>query len=54
MINYKIFTVGIEEEYMVIDPNTKELAVMNKRLFLRDKKSSVKRLKQKCTRLLLK
>jgi glutamate---cysteine ligase / carboxylate-amine ligase len=25
MINYKIFTVGIEEEYMVIDPSTKEL-----------------------------
>jgi carboxylate-amine ligase len=25
MINYKIFTVGIEEEYMVIDPKTKEL-----------------------------
>jgi carboxylate-amine ligase len=25
MINYKIFTIGIEEEYMVIDPSTKEL-----------------------------
>ena len=25
MINYKIFTIGIEEEYMVIDPITKEL-----------------------------
>jgi glutamate---cysteine ligase / carboxylate-amine ligase len=25
MINYKDFTVGIEEEYMVIDPGTKEL-----------------------------
>lgn len=25
MINYNIFTVGIEEEYMVIDPETKEL-----------------------------
>ena len=25
MINYKIFTIGIEEEYMVIDPLTKEL-----------------------------
>lgn len=26
MINYKIFTVGIEEEYMVLDPKSKELA----------------------------
>ncbi len=25
MINYKQFTVGIEEEYMVIDPATKAL-----------------------------
>jgi carboxylate-amine ligase len=25
MINYKQFTVGIEEEYMVIDPSTKAL-----------------------------
>ena len=25
MINYKLFTVGIEEEYMVIDPTSKEL-----------------------------
>jgi len=25
MINHKIFTIGIEEEYMVIDPVTKEL-----------------------------
>ena len=25
MIDYKVFTIGIEEEYMVIDPVTKEL-----------------------------
>src|SRR5688572_1731655 len=25
LINYKTFTLGIEEEYMVIDPHTREL-----------------------------
>ena len=25
MIDYKVFTIGIEEEYMVIDPQSKEL-----------------------------
>jgi glutamate---cysteine ligase / carboxylate-amine ligase len=24
-INYKSFTLGVEEEYMVMDPETKEL-----------------------------
>ncbi|TAF50057.1 MAG: carboxylate-amine ligase, partial [Sphingobacteriia bacterium] len=24
-LNYKHFTLGVEEEYMVIDPNTREL-----------------------------
>src|SRR5215471_3426347 len=24
-INYKLFTLGIEEEYMVVDPTTREL-----------------------------
>lgn len=38
MINYKIFTVGIEEEYMVIDPNTKELASHEQKIVLEGQK----------------
>jgi carboxylate-amine ligase len=38
MINYKIFTVGIEEEYMVIDPNTKELSSHEQKIVLEGQK----------------
>ena len=31
-LNYKHFTLGVEEEYMVLDPGTRELKVMNKKL----------------------
>lgn len=38
MINYKIFTVGIEEEYMVIDPHSKELVSHEQRIVVEGQK----------------
>ena len=38
MINYKIFTVGIEEEYMVIDPTTKELISHEQKIVIEGQK----------------
>lgn len=38
MINYKIFTVGIEEEYMVIDPSTKELISHEQKIVIEGQK----------------
>ncbi len=38
MINYKIFTVGIEEEYMVIDPSTKELVSHEQKIVIEGQK----------------
>jgi carboxylate-amine ligase len=32
-INFRHFTLGVEEEYMVIDPVTRELKAMNKKLY---------------------
>ena len=33
-LSYKQFTLGVEEEYMVIDPITKELASHEQRIVL--------------------
>lgn len=38
MINYKLFTVGIEEEYMVIDPKTKELISHEQKIVIEGQK----------------
>jgi len=38
MINYKIFTLGIEEEYMVIDPSTKELVSHEQKIVIEGQK----------------
>jgi len=38
MINYNIFTIGIEEEYMVIDPNTKELISHEQKIVIEGQK----------------
>ena len=38
MIDYKIFTLGIEEEYMVIDPNTKELISHEQKIVIEGQK----------------
>lgn len=38
MIDYKIFTVGIEEEYMVIDPTTKELISHEQKIVIEGQK----------------
>ena len=37
-INYQNFTLGIEEEYMVIDPATGNSKAMNRRLCWKDRK----------------
>jgi len=38
MINYKIFTVGIEEEYMVLDPSSKELISHEQKIVIEGQK----------------
>ena len=38
MINYNIFTVGIEEEYMVLDPSTKELVSHEQKIVVEGQK----------------
>ena len=38
MINYKLFTVGIEEEYMVIDPTSKELISHEQKIVIEGQK----------------
>ena len=38
MINYKLFTVGIEEEYMVIDPKSKELISHEQKIVIEGQK----------------
>ena len=37
-LNYKSFTLGIEEEYMVIDPETKELKSHDQKIVLEGQK----------------
>ena len=37
-LSYKHFTLGVEEEYMVLDPQTRELKVMNKKLLLKGRR----------------
>lgn len=38
LINYKVFTLGVEEEYMVIDPETRELKSHEQRIVLEGQK----------------
>ncbi|MEY4727971.1 MAG: hypothetical protein RLZZ390_495 [Bacteroidota bacterium] len=38
MINYKLFTLGIEEEYMVIDPRSKELVSHEQKIVIEGQK----------------
>lgn len=45
MINYKIFTIGIEEEYMVIDPITKELISHEQKIVVEGQKAISEKVK---------
>ena len=36
-LSYKHFTIGVEEEYMVIDPQTRELKSHEQKLSMKDK-----------------
>ena len=45
-INYKKFTVGVEEEYMVIDPLTKELTSHEQRIVLEGQKTLKDKVKE--------
>ena len=37
-INYNNFTLGIEEEYMVMDPHTRELKSHEQKIVTKDRK----------------
>jgi len=45
MIDYKLFTVGIEEEYMVIDPKSKGLVSHEQKIVLEGQKNFGEKIK---------
>jgi carboxylate-amine ligase len=51
VLNYKSFTLGVEEEYMVMDPVTKELKSHEQKIVQEGQKVIKDKVRQKCTRL---